>query len=388
MGISDRAGAGVSGPNLAPFHLGYRPWLDGLRGVAVLMVLAFHLHLLPGGSFGVDVFFVLSGFLITSLLVEEWGRNGTISLRRFYLRRALRLLPAFAALLSACFLYTLLFCPDEEAAFCKEALVAACYVANWPMLHQTPMFLLGHTWSLSVEEQFYLLWPILLYALLRIRLNHRLILLAVFAGVIASGSLRCLLYCLHAPTAARKAATVARLYMGLDTRADALLVGCLIGLLAAWDRLPKSGPALTTLRAGALASAVGLAYVALYSCCDHSQFYYGLFTGVALAIGAVLVCLLAAPPVLAIWFLERPALVAVGRASYALYLFHMPIFQIVGRERLATVAGAATAIALSAAAAAASYFCIERPCLRLKHRLRSGNDALPAAAAKPRRAAA
>src|SRR5260370_41474996 len=78
-----------------PFRLGHRPWLDGLRGLAVLLVLAFHLNLVSGGSFGVDLFFVLSGFLITSLLVEEWRRRGSISLTRFYLRRGLRLLSAF-----------------------------------------------------------------------------------------------------------------------------------------------------------------------------------------------------------------------------------------------------------------------------------------------------
>src|SRR5436305_4540456 len=86
----------------AGFHLGYRRWLDGLRGVAILLVLAFHLGLLPGGSIGVDIFFVLSGFLITTLLVEEWQKHGAISLKHFYLRRALRLLPAFAALLLVC----------------------------------------------------------------------------------------------------------------------------------------------------------------------------------------------------------------------------------------------------------------------------------------------
>jgi len=370
-----------------PFHLGYRPWLDGLRGVAVLMVLAFHLHRLPGGSFGVDAFFVLSGFLITCLLVEEWGRRGAISLRGFYLRRALRLLPAFGALLLACLACTMLFDPEGAAAFGREAVVAACYVADWPALHQTPMKLLGHTWSLSVEEQFYLLWPVLLYGMLRIRLAPRFILLVVCVGVAASASLRGLLYGLHALTQQGKAAIVGRLYMGLDTRADALLVGCLVGLLAAWDRLPKSRPALIALRGGAVASAVALGYVALSSCWDHGQFYYGLFTAVALAVGVVLATQLAAPSRLATWVLERPTLVGIGRISYALYLFHMPIFQWFGRDRLGTVAGALTATALSFAVAAASYFCIERPCLRLKRRLQTA-AAPPVTASAPARAAA
>src|SRR5437588_2017988 len=104
------------GGSVAGFHLGYRRWLDGLRGVAILLVLAFHFGFLPGGSLGVDVFFVLSGFLITTVLVEEWQRRGSISLKNFYLRRALRLLPAFFTLLLILLLGSLLLPPAEGAA--------------------------------------------------------------------------------------------------------------------------------------------------------------------------------------------------------------------------------------------------------------------------------
>src|SRR5439155_18097163 len=120
--------------------------LDGLRGVAILLVLAFHFGLMAGGSIGVDSFFVLSGFLITSLLVEEWQQRGSISLKHFYLRRALRLLPAFGALLLICLLSSLLLPSADAERRRREVLVAACYVANWPTLHGTPMPILGHTW--------------------------------------------------------------------------------------------------------------------------------------------------------------------------------------------------------------------------------------------------
>src|SRR5262249_10912041 len=149
-------------PGPASFHrLGYRRWLDGLRGLAILLVLAFHFGCLAGGSLGVDVFFVLSGFLITTLLVEEWQGRGSIGLKHFYLRRGLRLLPAFLALLLICLACTF-FAENaaEAAAGRKEVWVAGCYVSNWPELHRTSMPTLGHTWSLSVEEQFYLLWPV------------------------------------------------------------------------------------------------------------------------------------------------------------------------------------------------------------------------------------
>src|SRR6266700_848849 len=153
------------------FHLGYRRWLDGLRGLAILMVLAFHLGFVPGGFLGVDVFFVLSGFLITTLLAEEWQARGSISLKHFYLRRALRLLPALAVLLTVCALAKLLTRPwSETVAFGKEIVGVAGYLANWPSLHGVPMRTLGYTWSLSVEEQFYLLWPILFLGMLRLGL--------------------------------------------------------------------------------------------------------------------------------------------------------------------------------------------------------------------------
>src|SRR6516225_5035441 len=175
----------------AGFHLGYRRWLDGLRGLAILMVLAFHLGYLPGGSLGVDVFFVLSGFLITTLLVEEWNRRGSISLKTFYLRRALRLLPAFLTLLLLCTLAGLfLSSAQERPARRQEVIVAGCYIANLPNLHHTPMPILGHTWSLSVEEQFYLLWPLLLVLMLGLKLPRRRILLLVCGGILLSASLR------------------------------------------------------------------------------------------------------------------------------------------------------------------------------------------------------
>ena len=154
----------------------YRRWLDGLRGVAILAVLAYHFYLLPGGFLGVDIFFVLSGFLITSLLADEWRRWGSISLSLFYLRRALRLLPAFWVLLLVYGLAGLGRPAAEAAARGKEIALAACYVANWPAIHQTPMPIVGHSWSLAVEEQFYIIWPLVFYSLLRLGLGRRWIL--------------------------------------------------------------------------------------------------------------------------------------------------------------------------------------------------------------------
>jgi peptidoglycan/LPS O-acetylase OafA/YrhL len=367
----------------AAFRLGHRPWLDGLRGVAILLVLGGHLHLLGGGFVGVDVFFVLSGFLITSLLVEEWQRRGSISFPRFYLRRALRLLPALLTLLLACYLLTVLFRPADEAVFRKEMVVAACYVANWPTLHQTGLPTLGHTWSLSLEEQFYLLWPWLLYGLLRSGLGRRETVLLVCLGIAASAAVRGVLYAGHAATESEKLTLVMRLYYGLDTRADALLVGCLVALLAAWGMLPRSARSRAATGAGSLLCLALLAQTAWVSHFFHAQYYYGRFTLTALLVGVLLVRLLSGRLRLVTPVLESGALVSVGRISYALYLFHMPVIHWLRPAGLGWDYPAETLLAagLSFGAAVLSYYAVERPFLRLKHRLRGPDRAEPRAAA-------
>jgi len=147
------------------------PALDGLRGLAVLAVMVYHSGLrpfLPGGYLGVDVFFVLGGFLVTVLLVREHQRSGSLRLGRFYLRRVLRLAPALFLMLAGCCAFAAFRTrPDRAAQVYRAALLTACYAANWDWLWSAPLGLLSHAWSLSVEGQFYLVWPALLYALLR-----------------------------------------------------------------------------------------------------------------------------------------------------------------------------------------------------------------------------
>src|SRR5438874_2564773 len=145
--------------------LGYQPALDGLRAVAVLAVFGFHATSsgVPGGYVGVDLFFVLSGFLITSLLLEERVRTGRVRLSWFYARRFLRLAPALVALLLCYVLCYGLWKGDRWPTALKSAGLAAVYLSNWARsLGVNDMGWVGHTWSLSVEEQFYLLWPPLL----------------------------------------------------------------------------------------------------------------------------------------------------------------------------------------------------------------------------------
>jgi peptidoglycan/LPS O-acetylase OafA/YrhL len=356
----------------AGFQLGYRRWLDGLRGVAILSVLAFHLRLLPGGSLGVDIFFVLSGFLITALLAEEWQRYGSISLKAFYLRRGLRLLPAFLTLLvilgaSSVWMQS----ADEARALRAEVMVACGYIANWPALHGTGMPALGHTWSLSVEEQFYLLWPVILYGMVRLKLTRRQILMVICAGILVSASLRMTLYDLHRTAGPEKAAYLLRLYMGLDTRADSLLVGCLVGLLVSWDLLPRSRRFVNWANIASVVSVVSLSYLAWKRCLDHSQYYHGLFTAVALMVGVIIVRMVSSPSRVGSLLLESTVLVSIGRISYGLYLYHLPITYWLDPAGLGWQHPAMTllVVGLTFAAALLSFYCIEGPCLRLKDRL-------------------
>jgi peptidoglycan/LPS O-acetylase OafA/YrhL len=353
----------------ADFRLGYRRWLDGLRGLAILLVLAFHLGLLPGGSLGVDIFFVLSGFLITSLLVEEWQRDHSISLKQFYLRRILRLVPAFAMLLLLFIGKTLLFTPAEEwNARWREVLVVACYVSNYPQIHGVSTTSLGHAWSLSLEEQFYVLWPLLLLLMLR-TLSRRQIVTVVIGGILASALLRLALHNQHRLFDSLPIHRM-KLYSGLHTRADALLCGCLASLLISWNMLPKSQKFLNGLTTGSFVATGIVAFWLLRRDLLSSQNYNGMFTVIAFSVAVVILRLLLAPSGVMVRVLEWTPLVFVGRISYGLYLFHVePIEWLCPREAGFNPSGIALATALSFAAALLSFYLVEKPFLRLKDRL-------------------
>jgi peptidoglycan/LPS O-acetylase OafA/YrhL len=184
-----------------------------------------------------------------------------------------------------------------------------------------------------------------------------------------------------------------RLYCGLDTRADALLSGCLVALLAAWGLLPQSSRALAVTGAAALTSAAALAYMIVRSTLEHVQFYYGYFTLVALMMATILVRLLSGRSRVASAVLGFAPLAAVGRISYALYLFHIPVILWLFPDRLGWQHPGRTLFAtgLTFLAAVTSYYCVERPFLRLKDRLRAPSPAAPvdpATGATPPRAAA
>ncbi len=341
------------------FDLGHRPALDGLRGAAVLCVLGFHARVpfLRWGYLGVDVFFVLSGFLITSVLLREWAATGDIRLRSFYARRALRLLPALLALLALSLLPA--GGPDLGRRV-RSAAVVLFYGSNWARAFDRDVLLpeFEHTWSLSIEEQFYVLWPVALALALRKGWPARRI-----AGLLASGAL--------VAAAGRAAMWSAgfgpeRLYNGLDTRADGLLAGCLLGVALASGlrpgvRNPSVAPALAV-------AALPFAWATFGSRWDDAFMFVAGYAGVAIASAASIAALVVERPRWLHRLLSSPPLVRVGRISYGLYLWHYPLFLWVDRLGLPRVPGALAKAAGVLAVASLSYRWIERPFLRLKDR--------------------
>jgi peptidoglycan/LPS O-acetylase OafA/YrhL len=360
-------------------ELGYVPALDGLRGVAVLLVVLYHttylvnifagkvttvrgfgwLNSFASGSFlGVDIFFVLSGFLITTLLLEQIGRSGTISFRNFYRRRALRLLPALVVLLAAHFVYSLIaVAPALFGGHAHRAIplrkelntvaAALTYVFNYVLvLHPRSVVSLDlrHLWSLAVEEQFYLVWPCFLALLVRWRRPGGVPGVIVAAIVIVMAD-RVLLFH-HAKN----------LYVRTDARADTLLIGALL----AWAWTRGFAPKLPRIAAW-LSTSLILAFVATSKTTSASLFYGG-FTIFACAVGVVILAVVDNN-----WgaILRVRPLRAIGRVSYGLYLWHLPIFIAVDRQHLFrnSLARIAFSYALTGVVTWLSWTLIERPAL-------------------------
>lgn len=352
--------------------LGYRPALDGMRAVAVILVLLYHggVSWAAGGFLGVDVFFVLSGFLITSLLMQEWRRTGRIALRAFWLRRARRLFPAMLVVLVATAGY---FLVGRGLTHLRgDFLSTLFYVSNWwftstdqsyfaQFLEPSP---LRHTWSLAIEEQFYILFPLLLVLLLgRLRLG-----VATLRGLLALGAVgsAMLMAALHDP-----GVDPSRVYYGTDTRAQALLVGAVLAVSPSWRRPTGALYARVGGRLLRLPGSRFLGWVALA----------GLLVVIAVARevspwmyrgGFLLTALLAAGVIASVWsdpasrlgrLLAWRPLVAVGVVSYGLYLWHWPVYVALDEERTGLHGPGLLAVRLvvTGLLAVASHHLVEEP---------------------------
>ena len=354
--------AGIGAPPL----LHRVPALDGLRAIAVGGVLLFHggVSAVPGGFLGVDVFFVLSGYLITSLLLAERARDGRISLGRFWLRRARRLLPAVVVLVIAVVAVSVFLSATEAGRVRGDALSSLLYVNNWhQILTEQSYFdaagrpsLLRHLWSLSVEEQFYLLWPLALIGGLGAMTRMRF--LQVVVGLAAASTI--LMAVLYDPSG-----DPSRVYYGADTRLTPLLLGAALAFL--WPMRaarPTTGP-----RAAALldaAAVAGLVLVAAAFAGAHefdSWIYRGGLAGVALAT-ALLIAAIVHPACRVARALATPPFVWVGERSYGIYLWHWPVM-VLSRPELdlswTKWVLVPLQIALTVALAAASYRWVEKP---------------------------
>ncbi|HEY3144040.1 MAG TPA: acyltransferase [Acidimicrobiales bacterium] len=356
------ADAGASGA------LVHEPALDGLRGLAVAAVLAFHLGRLDGGFLGVDLFFVLSGFLITRLLLAEHRAHDRIELRRFWIRRARRLLPALLLLLVGVAVLLLVFSEaSERARFRGDGLATLGYVANWHRMtaelgywdifsQPSP---LDHTWSLAIEEQFYLVWPVVVAGLLG---SRRLRGVATVRAVAIGGA--ALSFVLLAAT--YQPLDTNRAYYGTDTRIGATLLGAALATVVATrprrDRPPGRGTEV--------AAALGLAWIgwSLWTVDVVSGWYYR--GGLALFVLATLVVIHAVTggPTgpLGTALAWRP-LRALGAISYGVYLWHWPVDMYLTPERANIGAGWAldtVRVAATLALAMASYWLIELPVRR------------------------
>ena len=365
----------------------YSPALDGMRALAVLAVLAYHagIRQVPGGLLGVDVFFVLSGFLITRLLLAEHRRDGHISLGQFWLRRARRLLPALLILLVGISAFAAwIATPGSLPRLRSDALSTLGYVANWrfSVSHQgyfeqfaAPSPLL-HTWSLAVEEQFYLIWPLVaVLALRRWRGTGRpvaLLTVSVVGALASAGT--CLALALHGTD-------TSRMYYGTDTRAQALLVGAALACLTvavrapgahAHDRLRRLRSVRLLVTAAGLAGAAGVAWCWLRVSGESSVLYRGGFLGVALATAAVVGAVTSLPRSVLARALALPPLRYLGRISYGVYLYHWPLFLVLTHSRVGLSGWPLVGVRLAATLAAAvlSFHLIETPIRQGRLRMR------------------
>ena len=350
--------------------------LDGLRGVAVILVLTRHFevlapqgltgitfidHFFRGGYLGVDIFFVLSGFLITSLLLNEHETHSRIRLLRFYGRRSLRLLPALSLLLVLYSIVTVL----EGQAFSSISpgiWASFFYFLNWQYVFNFPRSYgdLGYLWSLSIEEQFYIVWPAVVILLLRFT-KKTLFHISFIAILIAF-----VLWHRHVLRTTTTEVPYERftIFIRTDARIDSLLAGCITAFIYRYR--------LISIRLSQLLAIFGAIVLFLYL--ELSQPYTGyMFSGGFTVVAVSVACLILGLTTSTFYLtrlLSGRFIVLIGKTSYGIYLWHYPIFAFVNRHMTTTseIYKVVTALLLTALFTTASWMLIETPALRLKSR--------------------
>ena len=316
-------------------EMGYLPGLDGVRALAVIGVLLYHADLswLPGGFLGVDVFFVLSGFLITSLILEEFDRSGRVDFRRFYIGRARRLLPALILVLIVVSLAAAFVYQDAARQMASDALASVFYVNNWWYIAADQSYfefigrppLLKHLWSLAVEEQFYLVWPAIAFLAMRRFARKGVFVVAATLALLSTIWMLQLAVANGFPDFADPS----RAYFGTDSHSMGLLVGAAMATCWRPGRMRRQLPA----GASAIITAIGIA--ALLAVISFFVFvgeftpwlYRGGFLGLALIV-ATLIAAASHPGVSLGRVMGTQPWRYIGQRSYGLYLWHWPVFMV------------------------------------------------------------
>lgn len=361
------------------YPLGYSPGLDGLRGLMTLGVMTAHVNFpaLPGMSVCMDIFYVMSGYFITGLLIKDVERHQRVRFFQFYRRRSCRLIPPLVAMMVSFLLVCYWFFPGFEAR-ALDAAIGFFYIANWWRAFELPgIYYMGHTWSLAVEEQFYLLWPLTFLLLYRCFGIGRRAVAATLTLALAVAAWRFWL--------TWHGSSFQRLYNGFDTRADALLLGCALatGLtLVSTEFWPVIDRVLKGL---AVPVAITLFVLILFVFDYRGRPYYYIGIPSSALLGAILVVILIRPintPLHHV--LERKELTFLGRIFYAMYLWHFPIFMILERDLHWPVwVTAVVGFPLTIAIGTLSYVLIERHFMRTKARGRTATiDAIVPVAAQ------
>ena len=345
-------------------RLPYSPAIDGLRAVAVLLVVGFHAGLgwLRGGFLGVDVFFVVSGYLITALLLNEWQHDGRIGLRAFWARRARRLLPALLVMVVA---VAVTAAAVEGAAALealrRQALATLAYVANWQLLQAGDGYFavrdpspLQHTWSLAIEEQFYVVWPLVVVLCLRSSQGVRRLAQVTVGSFVGSVALMAWL---------AEVDGTSRAYYGADTRLQAIAAGSLLAIVLHRHAGISAPVARRAVGAAAVLGGVVVLVAARTVTGQGLAFYRGGFAAIAVASVALVAGVQLLPGSRGTRLLATPALVWVGRRSYGIYLWHWPVFVFVNAERSGLSGNALLALRLGVTAVltVASYALVEQP---------------------------
>jgi peptidoglycan/LPS O-acetylase OafA/YrhL len=364
-------------------RLAYLPALDGVRAFAVVAVMLFHggVGHMGGGFMGVDAFFVLSGFLITSLLIGEWRQTLRIKLGAFWARRARRLLPALLmVLLFVAFFAAVIVPKGTYGALRLDALSTLLYVSNWHFILASSNYFaqqnvangspLLHTWSLAVEEQFYLIWPLVVLGVMYLTKSLKVLFGLCVAAAIGSAVWMYAVY--------DNGRRTNRAFLGTDTRSQCLFIGCALavgfvllsqrrheeGRLAKGELWrPSTRPGLAACGALGILGAIAAVVIWLATPALSSFPYSGGFFLIGLSIGAVIVAVVAAPRSIVPRFLALTPIRYVGRISYGLYIWHWPIFIWLNSARVGAVGWELFGVraAVTFAVSVVSFHLVERP---------------------------